>query len=55
MEYTGAPFQTAVSGHSQKIDGFADVKVTFNHQTKYIRLFIIPSLSNNLYLGIIFG
>lgn len=45
--------QTA-SGQAQQIEGFADVSVTFREDTKNIRMYIIPSLSATLYLGVDF-
>lgn len=48
------PFQTKVhtaSGTPEQILGYVDALVTFNKQTKSLRLYIAPSLSQPLYLG----
>lgn len=42
------------NGQQQPICGFTDAPITFRGVTKRIRLFIIPSLSQQLYLGIDF-
>lgn len=52
-EYQGSAVKTA-SGENQNIEGFSDVNVQFKGQTKLIRFYIIPTLSNVLYLGIDF-
>lgn len=43
------------SGEKQKVIGYADVEVTFQGKIKQIRLYIIPSLAQELYLGVDFG
>lgn len=45
--------QTA-DGAEQAVIGYVDVDITFNATVKPIRLFVIPSLSQELYLGIDF-
>lgn len=45
--------QTA-AGCGQPITGYADATVSFAGKTKLIRLFVVPSLSQELYLGIDF-
>lgn len=52
-EYSGGRIHTA-SGHSQEIIGFVDTEIEFRGEIKKIRLFIIPSLTNKLYLGVDF-
>lgn len=52
-EVNGGMIRTA-SDQPLPIIGHADVDVTFRKTTKRIRLFIIPTLSNELYLGIDF-
>lgn len=42
------------SGQRQEIKGYADVLVRFREMEKTIRIYIIPSLSQELYLGIDF-
>lgn len=51
-EYESA-IQTA-SGQKQDVKGYADVMIKFRNTVKPIRLYIIPSLNKNLYLGIDF-
>lgn len=51
--YEGSNVQTA-SGAAQKVEGYADVKVVFAGKRKWIRLWIVPTLTNSLYLGIDF-
>lgn len=41
-------------GSDQKVHGFVDVPVTYNSKTILVRLYIVPSLSQQLYLGIDF-
>lgn len=41
-------------GANQQVLGFIDAPVTYNSVTKLIRLYLIPSLSQSLYLGIDF-
>lgn len=41
-------------GANQQVLGFVDAPVTYNSVTKLIRLYLIPSLSQSLYLGIDF-
>lgn len=41
-------------GASQQVLGFIDAPITYKLSTKLIRLYIIPSLSQSLYLGIDF-
>lgn len=51
------PIVTSVKtadGAQQKVVGYVDVPITFNHKTKLFRLYLIPSLSQELYLGIDF-
>lgn len=45
--------QTA-SGQCQNIEGYADVTIEFKNKSKKMRLYVIPSLSQKLYLGIDF-
>lgn len=52
-EYGGAYIQTA-SGQSQTIDGYTDATIHFQGKSNKIRLYIVPSLTNHLYLGIDF-
>lgn len=49
----GGAIQTA-SGQQQQVKGFADAMVEFRGVTKLIRLYIIPSLSQEMYLGVDF-
>lgn len=42
------------NGQQQQIRGYADAQVSFRGITKRIRFFLIPSLSQHLYLGIDF-
>lgn len=51
------PIKTAVrtaDGASQQVSGYIDAPVTFCDKTKLVRLYLIPSLSQDLYLGIDF-
>lgn len=51
------PIKTAVrtaDGASQQVSGYVDAPVTLYEKTKLIRLYLIPSLSQDLYLGIDF-
>lgn len=41
-------------GSDQKVHGFVEVPITYNTKTVLVRLYIVPSLSQNLYLGIDF-
>lgn len=41
-------------GASQSIVGYVDVTIDYNSQTKLTRLYIVPSLTQQLYLGIDF-
>lgn len=41
-------------GSDQKVHGFVEVPVTYNSKTILVRLYIVPSLSQQLYLGIDF-
>lgn len=41
-------------GASQSIIGFTDVSVTYAGESKLLRLYLVPSLSQSLYLGIDF-
>lgn len=41
-------------GAPQEIIGYTDVSVTFNNESKPIRLYLVPSLSQELYLGVDF-
>lgn len=50
---TGSSVVTACGSH-QNIEGFVDVAVTFQATTKCIRFYIIPTLSNTVYLGVDF-
>lgn len=50
---SSAAVQTA-SGESQAIEGYADTTVNFRGIAKKIRLYIVPTLKNQLYLGIDF-
>lgn len=52
-QFSGGEVQTA-SGQSQKIEGYSDVRVKFQEDTKTIRLYLVPSLAGVLYLGIDF-
>lgn len=52
-QYEGTSVKTACGG-MQKIEGYTDVTVTFRNSSKRIRFFIIPTLSNTMYLGIDF-
>lgn len=52
-EHSGSSIQTA-SGQSQTIEGYTDTIINFQGKTKKIRLYIIPSLKNELYLGVDF-
>lgn len=45
--------QTA-GGHCQLVQGYADTLISFKNLKKKIRLYIVPSLSQTLYLGIDF-
>lgn len=42
------------SGQSQEIKGYADVDIQFKSQTHRVRLYIVPTLTQTLYLGIDF-
>lgn len=42
------------SGQDQEVKGYADVSMMFRGKSNQIRLYIIPSLSQSLYLGIYF-
>lgn len=42
--------QTA-SGEGQRIDGYVDVTVQYGGQEKQMRIFVVPTLSQRLYLG----
>lgn len=42
------------SGQSQAIEGYADASITFHGIPKTIRLYIVPTLKNQLYLGVDF-
>lgn len=51
------PISTSVrtaDGAQQNVIGYADVPITFNNKTNLVRLYLIPSLSQELYLGIDF-
>lgn len=41
-------------GNSQEVVGYVDVEISYKSQIRLIRLYIIPSLSQELYLGIDF-
>lgn len=45
--------QTA-SGQQQEVKGYTDVVITYKEMSRPIRLYVIPSLSQSLYLGIDF-
>lgn len=45
--------QTA-DGNAQTVKGYVDVMITYFSNTRLVRLFIVPSLSQDLYLGIDF-
>lgn len=45
---------STADGASQRIIGYTDVPVTFHNKTKLVRLYIVPSLSQTLYLGVDF-
>lgn len=51
------PISTSIrtaDGAQQHVVGYIDAPITFNHKTKLSRLYLIPSLSQDLYLGIDF-
>lgn len=41
-------------GADQRVIGYVDAPVSYNNTTKLVRLYLIPSLSQDLYLGIDF-
>lgn len=45
--------QTA-DGANQRIEGYVDVNVSYNRKSNLMRFYVIPSLNQNLYLGIDF-
>lgn len=49
----GNVIQTA-SGQKQEVKGYVDAKIKYNNKSKHIRLYIVPTLSQELYLGIDF-
>lgn len=52
-QYKGSAVKTACGG-VQTIEGSVDAKLNFRGETKNIRLYIVPTLTNELYLGIDF-
>lgn len=51
------PVQSVIKtadGADQKILGYVDANITYCNKTKLIRLYVVPSLSQSLYLGIDF-
>lgn len=52
-EQKGSSIKTA-SSQPLPIEGYADVKVLFQGREKYIRFYIVPALTNTLYLGVDF-
>lgn len=52
-QYDKVSIRTA-SGLTQNVKGYVDTTVTFKQMSKPIRLYIVPSLTNELYLGIDF-
>lgn len=53
-EFSDQSAVETASGQQQKIMGYADADVQFQGKTKRIRIYIIPTLKNELYLGIDF-
>lgn len=53
MKRINQSVQTA-DGNSQSVVGFVDVDIEYSNKTKLVRLFAVPSLSQELYLGIDF-
>lgn len=53
MKPVASVIKTA-DGADQKILGYVDTNVTYCNKTKLIRLYVVPSLSQSLYLGIDF-
>lgn len=53
MKKISSSISTA-DGASQAVLGYVDVPLTFSNKTSLFRLYIVPSLSNELYLGIDF-
>lgn len=52
--FTSSSFVSTASGNKQRIFGYLKLPVTFKGKTEIIQLFVIPSLTQILYLGIDF-
>lgn len=52
-EFEGSAVKTT-SGQPQKVVGFVDTDVTFKGKTRRIRLYIVPTLDQEWYLGVDF-
>lgn len=52
-QFEGSSVETAC-GKSQTVEGYTDTMVTFQNKIKKIRFYIVPTLTNTMYLGIDF-